>query len=277
MKNKIIKILIVMLIGMNALFMPFAAYAAEAGGLCLPAVSNEMTEDPAEPEKTPVLADIFIPEELPEPEETLILEEIPTSEENPVILESNESVIPDIPFTPDGKATVVDWVFDFDGKEFYTFTSPAGNVFYLIIDHSRANNNVYFLNAVTEADLMALAEKDDNPISVSAIPTTNQDIDPDEDVLNEDEPLSGDNEILPKSGGNTGMTIFLVLALLAVGGAGYYIKIVRPKQQSMDDDEDEYDTEYDDDKEYPYEDEEENTDSNDAEEYEGYFNCEEEE
>jgi hypothetical protein len=116
---------------MSALIMPLSAYAAEAGGLCLPAVSNEMTEDPAEPEKTPVLADIFIPEELPEPEETLITEEIPISEENPAILESNESAIPDIPFTPDGQATVVDWVFDFDGKEFYTFTSPAGNVFYL--------------------------------------------------------------------------------------------------------------------------------------------------
>ena len=274
MKNKIIKVLAVILIAISALFMPLAAYAAEAGGLCLPAVSNEMTEEPAEPEITPVLADMFIPEELPEPEETLITEEIPISEENPAILESNESAIPEIPLTPDGQATVVDWAFDYDGKEFYTFTSPAGNVFYLIIDHARANNNVYFLNAVTEADLMALAEKDGNAISVSAIPASIQDIDPEEDVLNEDEPPSGENEIPPKSGGNTGMTIFLVFALLAVGGAGYYIKIVRPKQQTMDD-EDEDESEYDDDKEYPYEDE--NSDGNDAEEYEGYFNCEEEE
>ena len=36
------------------------------------------------------------------------------------------------------------------------------------------------------------------------------------------------------------MIIFIVLAVAAVGGAGYYFKIVRPKQQgSFDDDEDE--------------------------------------
>ena len=41
-----------------------------------------------------------------------------------------------------------------------------------------------------------------------------------------------------KSGGNTGMIIFLVIALVAAGGLGYYFKIVRPKQQAaMDEDE----------------------------------------
>ena len=46
-------------------------------------------------------------------------------------------------------------------KQFYTITTEAGNVFYLIIDGKRDSNNVYFLNGVTEADLMALAEKDE--------------------------------------------------------------------------------------------------------------------
>ena len=41
-----------------------------------------------------------------------------------------------------------------------------------------------------------------------------------------------------KSGGNTGMISFLVSALVAAGGLGYYFKIVRPKQQAaMDEDE----------------------------------------
>ena len=41
-----------------------------------------------------------------------------------------------------------------------------------------------------------------------------------------------------KSGGNSGMIIFLVIALVAAGGLGYYFKIVRPKQQAaMDEDE----------------------------------------
>ncbi len=39
-------------------------------------------------------------------------------------------------------------------------------MFYLIIDGKRDDNNVYFLNGVTEADLMALAEKNDGSVSV---------------------------------------------------------------------------------------------------------------
>ena len=41
-------------------------------------------------------------------------------------------------------------------------------MFYLIIDGKRDGNNVYFLNGVTEADLMALAEKSED--TMSAIP-----------------------------------------------------------------------------------------------------------
>ena len=37
-------------------------------------------------------------------------------------------------------------------------------MFYLIIDGKRDDNNVYFLNGVTEADLMALAEKNDGSV-----------------------------------------------------------------------------------------------------------------
>ncbi len=51
-------------------------------------------------------------------------------------------------------------------KQFYTITTEAGNVFYLIIDGKRDDNNVYFLNGVTEADLMALAEKNNGSMSV---------------------------------------------------------------------------------------------------------------
>ena len=61
--------------------------------------------------------------------------------------------------TPDGQGTVVDNVTDQDSKEFFTFTTPSNNTFYLVIDKQRDSENVYFLNAVTESDLLALAEK----------------------------------------------------------------------------------------------------------------------
>jgi hypothetical protein len=62
-------------------------------------------------------------------------------------------------FTPDGTGTIVDSATDKDGKQFYTITTPAGNTFYLIIDLERDSDNVYFLDAVMEKDLMALAEQ----------------------------------------------------------------------------------------------------------------------
>ncbi len=63
------------------------------------------------------------------------------------------------PFTPDGQASVLDHATEEEGKEFYTFVTPEENIFYLVIDRQRESENVYFLNAVTENDLLELAEK----------------------------------------------------------------------------------------------------------------------
>lgn len=82
---------------------------------------------------------------------------------SPVATEETE----DNPFTPDGSATVADNASDEQGKEFYTIMTPDENVFYLIIDKQRDSENVYFLNAVTESDLMALAQKDTDSQTVT--------------------------------------------------------------------------------------------------------------
>ena len=150
------------------------------------------------------------------------------------------------PFTPDGQASVVDYVTESDGKVFYSFTTPEGNVFYLVIDHQRNSENVYFLNAVTENDLLALAEASGNSGS-SAIPTPAPTSQPEPEPTPEPEPEP------PESKGNGGV-IFIVIAILAIGGAGYYFKVLRPKQlaASIDDDEPEYDE---DDEEMEFEDE----------------------
>lgn len=71
-----------------------------------------------------------------------------------------ESAAEQNPFTPAGQASVLDNATDEDGKEFYTFITPEENVFYLVIDNQRDSENVYFLNDVTEDDLMALAKKE---------------------------------------------------------------------------------------------------------------------
>ena len=85
----------------------------------------------------------------------------PQTEPAPVeeTTEPEETAEPN-PFTPNGTGTVLDNATSEDEKEFYTIVTEDENVFYLVIDKQRDTENVYFLNAVTESDLMALAEQD---------------------------------------------------------------------------------------------------------------------
>lgn len=132
------------------------------------------------------------------------------------------------PFTPEGTGTVVDNATDGDGKEFFTITTPSENVFYLIIDRQRDGQNVYFLNAVTEKDLLALAEKDPEPEVTEPV------MEPEPEPEPEPEKTSG----FPM-----GNILMAAAVLLAGGGAGYYFKVYRPKHEVPDMDDEEYDYE----------------------------------
>lgn len=166
--------------------------------------------------------------------------------------------------TPDGQGTVMDNATSENGKEFFTISTPAENVFYLIIDRERNSENVYFLNAVTEADLMALAETDVDAVAGTAsdIPgiTNNTPANPaactckdkcapgEVDIscplclVNYLECKGVEREPDPEpepepqtDAGNSGGTIAIaVIVALAVGGAGYYFKIYKPKREADD-------------------------------------------
>ena len=155
--------------------------------------------------------------------------------------------------TPDGQGTVMDNVTDGDGKEFFTFTTPSENTFYLVIDRQRDSENVYFLNAVTENDLLALAAKDGDNSGTSAVP------DPAPVCICKDKceagavntacpacvlsmsdcagtapaPAESQKPEQPKDN-NTGTIVIVLLAMLAVGGAGWYFKIYKPKHDMSD-------------------------------------------
>jgi hypothetical protein len=165
--------------------------------------------------------------------------------ETPTDSKPSESAVSDgtNPFTPDGTGSVVDNATDSDGKEFFTVETADGNVFYLIVDRQRDTDNVYLLNAVTENDLGSLAKPGDGT-KVSAVetpqPTTEPTITPAPVTTEQPEPEKD------SGGSNTAMYILIVVAVLAVGGIGYYVKIVRPKQNAVADDDD-YDEPDDDD------------------------------
>ena len=155
--------------------------------------------------------------------------------------------------TPDGTGTVVDNVVTQNEIEFFTVYTEAGNVFFLVVDRQRNTDNVYLLNAVTEADLMALAEQSVNPIdsgnnSISVVPTPPP-LEPPTDGQEQQPPLSQpqpepdtDPETPPASGGNNNW-IFILLVAAGVGGAAYYFKIVKGKKSSAPDDDWEYEDE----------------------------------
>ncbi|MCC8022574.1 MAG: DUF4366 domain-containing protein, partial [Clostridiales bacterium] len=147
------------------------------------------------------------------------------------------------PFTPDGTGTVLDNATDEDGKEFYTITTASDNVFYMIIDRQRSSENVYFLNAVTEADLLALAEPSDN---VSAIPDAAGDADPvpAADPDPDPEPEAGPEPEATGGGNSMGTLLLVMLVGLGGGGAGYYFKVLRPKQQAAAPEDDYPESEY---------------------------------
>ena len=159
------------------------------------------------------------------------------------------------PFTPEGTGTVVDNATDGDGKEFFTITTPSENVFYLIIDRQRDGQNVYFLNAVTEKDLLALAEKDPEPEPTEPVMEPEPETEPPTEPESEPEPEK-------TSGFPIGNILMIAVVLLAGGGAGYYLKVYRPKQEAPDLDGHEYDYEDEDD---PYGDIEEIEETEDME------------
>ena len=141
------------------------------------------------------------------------------------------------PFTPSGTGTVVDRATDADGKEFYTITTPAENVFYLVIDRQRSVENVYFLNAVTEADLMALAEFSEEAATVIPSPEPL----PDPTPITEIEPEPKQPE--PKN--NIGTLLMVAVVALVGGGAAWYFKVYRPRQQRAAESEEDYGGEFD--------------------------------
>jgi hypothetical protein len=193
------------------------------------------TPPPATPTPTATPTPPVLPDTIPEPVITdeLTVEQIP---------ETSDDLNP---FTPEGEGEVLDNAAESDGKEFFTVTTEDGNVFYLVIDRQRDGDNVYFLNAVTEQDLLALAETDGATVhgGISAIPTP----EPTAEIPTPSPTPKPEPEPEPpeKSASNdNSMYIIIGIAVIGAGVAGYYFKIVRGRKNAPDTGDEEYEDEY---------------------------------
>ena len=184
-------------------------------------------------------------------------------------------------FTPDGNLTLIDDFLQIEApatedseqieKQFITVQSKNGNTFYIVIDRNGETENVYFLNLVDEADLMALMEGEETePIiptcsctdkcvvgsintnceichsNMSECTGTEPVVEPEPTEPVEDEPAEKDS----------GFNFLPIIVLLIAGGGGfavYWFKFRKPKEKNngstdLDDydfgqDDDDYDEE----------------------------------
>jgi len=166
---------------------------------------------------------------------------------------------PPFAFTPDGNMTLIDDFLQIEApatedseqieKQFITVQSKAGNTFYIVIDRNGETENVYFLNLVDEADLMALIEGEETePIiptcvctdkcAVGAINTncevcaTMMSECAGKEPVVEPEPTEPVDEETKEE---KGFNIVPIIILLIAGGGGfavYWFKFRKPKEKT---------------------------------------------
>jgi hypothetical protein len=145
------------------------------------------------------------------------------------------------PLTPDGTGTVIDNVTNEDGKEFFTITTPSKHVFYLIIDRQKNAENVYFLDAVTDKDLLALAKSDNEDVSGSS--SSKADSAPEtSSAPTVSTPTVSSVSRPEKQNNSAGIAAVAVLAAVLVGAAVWFFKFRKPgKKDKSKPDPDDYD------------------------------------
>lgn len=141
------------------------------------------------------------------------------------------------------------------GKEFYTIQTKSEKVFYLIIDKSKKENNVYLLTEVSENDLLNFSDSKsevlpqnsavvESEVPISSNTTINKDVsNANEESVNIDENTSLEEKNIDGTGieskplkpNNKGNYIMIVIVALVVGGTGYYVKFVKGKKDRFDD------------------------------------------
>jgi len=127
----------------------------------------------------------------------------------------DELIFPSEGFTDDGNAEVQDHVTKSISKEFYTVQTKNGNVFYIIIDKARTDDNVYFLSQVDERDLEDFLDDDSDAASL---------------VLETPAPTA-EVEEEPEEESGSGAWLLLFLLILLGGGALFYFKVYKPQQE----------------------------------------------
>ena len=213
---RILAMLLIVILSLTA----FSATAYADGG-----ETQETHQEPAEIEPTIASETPTVTKKPPEASATPEATEKPVATTKPTA--ASEAAVP---LTPDGNLTLVD---DIEGqasedKQFITVLTKAGNTFYIIIDRAADKDNVYFLNMVDEADLLALIEDKDGVVGNTtggAVPTK-----PEPTTKPEAKPTSAAEANEPDNSQSSPVLLVLLVLLIAGGGALWFFKLRKPKQ-----------------------------------------------
>lgn len=173
--------------------------------------------------------------------------------------ETIENGKPPFAFTPDGNLTLIDDFLQIEApatedsvrieKQFITVQSKNGNTFYIVIDRNGDNENVYFLNLVDEADIMALMEDENGETAaptcsctdkcvVGAINTSceicrsNMSECAGKETVIVPQPTEPAKEPDAKKKSANFLLILVLLIAGAAGGAVYWFKFRKPKTKT---------------------------------------------
>ena len=173
--------------------------------------------------------------------------------------ETIENGKPPFAFTPDGNLTLIDDFLQIEApatedsarieKQFITVQSKNGNTFYIVIDRNGDTENVYFLNLVDEADLMALMGDENSETAAPACSCTDKCIVgtintsceiyrsnmsecAGKETVIEPQPTEPVEEPAAEKKSANFLLIIILLIAGAAGGAVYWFKFRKPKTKT---------------------------------------------
>lgn len=121
---------------------------------------------------------------------------------------------------------------EIDLRQFLTFETKSGKTFHLIVDHGKNSQNVRLLTEVGEQDLLNMIEGEKKPQNQEVVKKE----EPKKEEVQKEEPK--------KEKSSTGSYVVVGLIMAVALGAGYYFKIVKPKQEDVFEEESESDDDY---------------------------------